>query len=76
MASATASAKRSSSCSGVSCSSQAGFIAATIPETVIDDTSPISDSEMVWPLSLASTPWTMRSSIAAAAAALPARSSP
>jgi hypothetical protein len=76
VASATACAKRASSSSGVSSSSHAGFIAAITPLTVIGRTPSTSDCEISWPVSLASTPWTRRSSIASAACAPPATRSP
>ena len=76
MASATASSKRASSSAGVSSSSQDGLSAAMMPLTLIGRTSPISAWAIVWPVSLASTPWTRRSSIAAAAASLPATCAP
>ncbi len=76
MASATASPKRSSSSVGVSSSSQTGFIAAITPLTVIGRMSSTSSWAIVWPVSLASMPWTRRSSIAVAASAPPASASP
>jgi hypothetical protein len=60
----------------VSSSSQAGFIAAITPLTVIGRIESTSDSVMFWPVSLASTPCTSRSSIASAASSLPASSAP
>jgi hypothetical protein len=75
-ASATASRKRASSSGWVSSSSQAGLRAATTPLTLSGRTPSTSERVIVWPLSLASTPCTRRSSTAAAASWLPASAAP
>ena len=51
-------------------------MAATTPLTDIGRMSSISACAIVWPVSLASMPWTRRSSIAAAASSPPASASP
>jgi hypothetical protein len=76
VARATASANRSSSSAGARSSSQAGFSAAITPLTLIGRTPPTSGVTSLWPVSLASTPWTSRSSIAAAASSPPASAAP
>ena len=75
-ASATASAKRASSSAAESSSSQDGLSAASTPLTVIGRMPSTSAVEMFWPVSLASTPCTRRSSIAAAPSSEPASCAP
>ena len=74
VASATASANRASSSAALSSSSQTPFMAAITPLTDSGRMPSKSAVEMFWPVSLASTPCTSRSSIASAPA--PASCSP